>query len=95
MAKKNFGNVVQESVEVPVMERRASRQAPVAKKQPKFKIALNDDNASKRTFFVRDDIGQLFDRAAFEGNIDKGALLNVALKEWLEKNDGRTEFNAI
>lgn len=95
MAKKNFGTVVQESVEAPVMERRASRPAPVAKKQPKFKILLNDENASKRTFYIRDDISQMFDRASFEGNIDKGALINVALQEWLTKNEGRTEFDKI
>lgn len=95
MGKKNFGSVVTENVEKPVAERRASRPVQVVKKQPKFKIVLNDDNASKRTFYIREDIGQLFDRAAFEGNIDKGALVNVALKEWLEKNEGRTEFDMI
>lgn len=95
MAKKNFGTVVQESVEAPVKERRASRPAPIIKKQPKFKIVLNDDNASKRTFYIRDDISQMFDRASFDGNIDKGALINVALKEWLEKNEGRTHFEMI
>lgn len=95
MGKKNFGNVVQDNVEAPVAARRASRPTPVTKRQPKFKLILNDENATKRTFYIREDIGQMFERACFEGNIDKGALVNVALKEWLEKNEGRTEFDII
>lgn len=94
MAKKNFGAVVQESVAEPVKEHKAAMPV-IVKKQPKFKIVLNDENASKRTYYIREDVGQMFDRACFEGNIDKGALINVIMKEWLEKNQGRTQFDMI
>lgn len=64
----------------------------VVKKQPKFKIQLDDTNATKRTFYMRENLGIEFDQFCATARIDKGALLNLMVKEWLEQNKGRVEF---
>ncbi len=94
MAKKDFGSVVIDNVDTPVKERRASRPAPLpsVKKQPKFKIQLDDTNATKRTFYMRENLGIEFDQFCATARIDKGALLNLMVKEWLEQNKGRVDF---
>lgn len=91
MAKKVFSNLVQESVTIPVNKHAESVQPPV-RKTTKFKIKLDDSNATKRTFYIREDLLNEFDLTSATSKIDKGALINLMIKEWLAANKGRTEF---
>lgn len=94
MAKKDFGKVVTDVVAEPIAKKRAlAAEQPVAgKKLTKFKIQLDDTNATKRTFYMRENLGAEFDLFCAAARIDKGALLNLMVKEWLEQNKGRVEF---
>ena len=74
---------------------KAEDKAVVGKKQSKFKILLDDTNATKRTFYMRENLGIEFDQFCATARIDKGALLNIMVKEWLEQNQGRVEFETF
>lgn len=94
MAKKSFGAVAEEVVATPVAEhkRKIEESHTVSRTSGKVKIKLSDDNATKRTFYVKNEIGMQFDMYSVSHRIDKGALLNTIIKEWLEANQDRTEF---
>lgn len=97
MAKKDFGKVVTDVVAEPIARKRAqaAEQPVVGKKLAKFKIQLDDTNATKRTFYIRENLGIEFDQFCATARIDKGALLNTMVKEWLEQNKGRVEFEVF
>jgi len=95
MGKKSFGSVAEEVVATPVSEhkKKIEETRTSLKSSGKFKIKLDDGNATKRTFYVRNDIGMQFDMYSVSHRVDKGALLNTIIKEWLEANQERTEFS--
>jgi len=93
MAKKQFGNIVDSIVAKPVEEHREHiAQVSPSQRKPKFKMNLNDDNAMKRTFYIKFDLIDKIEEYAHIHRIDKGALINIALNEWISNNKDRTEF---